>query len=183
MRSSGPTEAEWAAIDRLADLGAEFEVEEEARWRRRCRPLSRRAIRRVTPAIRRAARASDDLDLRFDVEYAAVFLQWAAASQNGHAGSARQRRVIFKRLVAAELGPRVRFIAWRLLELPNDELRVVARFFARLLDQLDRPVIDRRVPRRDNGPPARRHVATPVVANAPPARLPVAHRYAEERAA
>src|SRR5262249_9145294 len=68
-----------------------------------------------------------------------------------------------------------------LLDLADHDLRALSRALVLLSDA---PVFPRQpIRRRDSGPPTLRHVATPIVANAPPACPPVASENAERRAA
>lgn len=83
--------------------------------------------------------------------------------------NAVQRRMILERAFAMASDPEIRAVALRLLALDDDALQPVVRLIALVADS---QILWRQpVPRQDTGPPAPRHVATPIVAHAPPARL------------
>lgn len=154
------------------------ELAEEVARRQRSRPLSRALLRRVVrpPAV------SADSDAHADAQYDAALLQLAACRVPRNAGDLRRRMIlecrrILERLVKERI-PHV--IVMVLLDLSEDELRSVSRLLA-LLSVI--PVFPWQPLRRDSEPLTPRHVATPIVANAPPARLPLVRDHAERRAA
>src|SRR5262249_18053806 len=143
--------------------------------------LSRRVLRR---AAKCGLDVSDVVE-HADVLWVAEVLQLTACRIPANA-SARQRRMILERLAAKAGNSEFRAIAFTLLALDIETLQLVLRLIARVANS---PVFWRQpVPRRNTGPPVPRHVSTPIVANAPPARLPIASErvqfeYAERRAA
>src|SRR5262249_35790530 len=127
-------------------------------------PLKRRVLRR---AARHGLDIGDVVECS-EVLHIAAVLQITACRIPADA-SARQRRMVLERLAAKAGNSEVRAILFTLLALDVETLRWVLRLIARVADS---PVfLCQPVPRRNTGPPAPRHVATPIVAHAPPARL------------
>jgi hypothetical protein len=167
-----PTEVEIVAASRVAFVAAEYEAEQEATEQRRPRALSRPMLRRLRHHGYPVAPA--------DAQYCATVLQFLAV-RFADLDGARQRDVFLRRVVIRDPDSGARAVAMRLLDMDDRELRFVLQLVVQLLSESQAPC--QSVPRRDTGPPLSRHVATPIVANAPPARLPIATEYAERRAA
>jgi hypothetical protein len=144
-------------------------------------PVSTRVVRRHAPRTLPALRLLGTRFKSWPVHKVARILTAHRRSVWAPGAEAPARRRVLKLVAATHPDADVRAIAAALLELDDEQSHTVAQLIALLSDS---PAVRRqRVPRRDTGPPAPRHVGTPIVANAPPARLPIASENAERRAA
>ena len=146
------------------------ELAEEVVRKRRSRPLSRPLLRRV----RNSPGVSGD---GAGAQYVAAFLQLGARQIPPNARDLQRRMILECRATVDRLvktGDRCA-IALVLLDLTDQDLRALSRAIVLLSDA---PVLPRQpIRRRDTGPPTPRHVATPIVANAPPGRPAFAPEY------
>jgi hypothetical protein len=162
------SEAEIAAHERLAAAIPEA----DDGIRRGTLPISQRVVRRHAP---RTPESLNTLATSFRSLWGYHVARLLKATPRA------AHREILERIAARHPMAEARDIATALLDLDDEELRLVTLLIGRRLDCT--AFEQRHVRRQDTGPPSPRHVATPIIANAPPARLPTAPEYAERRAA